>query len=417
MTVRGEFIDEATVFVFGGDGGNGVVSFQREKYRPKGGPDGGNGGNGGSVIFRADPNIATLVDLARAPHRRAPRGAHGSGDDRHGANASDLIVLVPEGTVVTDATSGELIADLEHAQAEAIVARGGAGGRGNASLATNRRRAPAFAERGEEGEQKTLHVELRVLADVGLVGLPNAGKSSLIARLSAARPKVAAYPFTTLSPHLGVAYAGDERFVIADVPGLIEGAASGKGLGHDFLKHLQRCRVLCFVIDASSDDPDPLKALESLRAELQEYSASLIAKPFVIAANKSDLPTFQEIPNAIAVSALDGSGIEELHEALSDALAKSSEISAEEQHTVIRITPEQTRVVIEREGDSFRVISPIAERLVSRFDLENEEAVAYLQERFVSLGIEDALAKAGAVEGDDVKIGDASFEFLPERAM
>lgn len=422
-----EFVDQATVFVKGGDGGNGVASFLREKFRPKGGPDGGSGGNGGSVVFRADPNIATLSELARNPHLRAKRGAHGGGDNKHGADGDDLVMLVPEGTVIHDAETGEVLADLVRAPAEAVVARGGRGGRGNQALATSRRKAPAFAERGETTEERRLRLELRVLADVGLVGLPNAGKSSLIARLSAARPKVAAYPFTTLTPHLGVADAGDERYVVADVPGLIEGAAEGRGLGHEFLRHLQRCLVLSFVIDASSEDP--AWALQSLRSELAAYDPLLGSRASVVVANKIDLPEssagLEALRDAaggdpvVAVSALTGAGTEDVHDVLAATVGHVRDaLAAEppEARTLIKIAPESDRVQVLREDEAFRVISPKAERLVTRFDLTNADAVAYVQERFIALGVERALTAAGAVEGDEVRIGDAVFDFLPEHA-
>ncbi len=400
------------------------MSFQREKYRPKGGPDGGNGGNGGSVVFRADQNIATLSELARHPHQRAERGANGSGDNRNGANAPDRVVLVPEGTIVFDADSGEVLADLVRAPAEAVVARAGRGGRGNTSLSTSRRRAPAFAERGELTEERRLRLELRVLADVGLVGLPNAGKSSLIARLSAARPKVAAYPFTTLSPHLGVADAGGQRFVVADIPGLIEGAAEGRGLGHAFLRHLQRCQVLCFVMDAA--EPQPAAALQSLHGELDAYDPQMAQTPAVVVANKCDLPEAADgveelrthaggVP-VVACSALTGVGIEDLSDVLAVTVeaVRAAREAQPAGRSLIKITPESDRVQIVRDGEAFRVISPKAERLVARFDLDNDDAVAYLQERFAMLGVEDALSAAGAVEGDEVRIGDATFNFLPE---
>lgn len=423
-----DFVDETVVLVKGGDGGNGCASYRREKYRPKGGPDGGNGGHGGSVIFRADPNIATLSELARHPHQRAARGTHGKGDDKHGANAPDLIVLVPEGTMVFDADSGQMVADLVRAPAEAIVARGGQGGRGNASLVSRARRAPGFAERGEIVEEQALRLELRVLADVGLVGLPNAGKSSLIARLSAARPKVAAYPFTTLTPHLGVAQTDEGRFVVADIPGLIEGAAEGRGLGHEFLKHLERCLVLCYVIDVGSDDADPVAAYHALRDELRAYDPALAARATVVVANKSDLDgagdraatLHKALPDGtrmILASALTGAGADQIHDMLAGAVAESRAAAAEPEpdaHTVIKITPSSDHVTVVREDRAYRVVSQKAERLIARFDLGNDDAVAYLQERFSTMGIEDALTKAGAVEGDEVRIGDAVFDFIPE---
>jgi GTPase len=424
MSARGEFVDEAALYVSGGDGGNGAVSFRREKYRPKGGPDGGNGGPGGSVIFRADPNIATLSELARHPHQRAERGANGSGDDKHGAGSPDRVLLVPEGTLVRDAPTGEILTDLVAAPAEAVIARGGRGGRGNSSLVSRKRRAPKFAERGEPGEERTLSLELRLVADVGLVGFPNAGKSSLITRLSAARPKVAAYPFTTLTPNLGVAEAGDARFVVADVPGLVEGAAEGRGLGHAFLRHLTRCRVLCFVVDLA--EGDPAASLTALRGELEAYDASFATRSSVVAGNKIDLPGADENAGRsaagdadfVAVSALTGQGIEELADALGGVVARARAAEPKaEAHAMFKIRPESDRVEIVRENSAWRVKSSKAERLIARFDLDNPDALPYVQERLLSMGVEDALSAAGARGGDEVRIGEIAFDFSPEHEV
>jgi GTP-binding protein len=408
-------VDEARIAARGGEGGHGCVSFQREKYRPKGGPDGGDGGNGGSVILRVTPGVATLSELARRPHRRAEGGGNGSGDNRHGAAGADLVVPVPEGTLVVDAATGAAIADLVAPGDGVVVARGGRGGRGNASLASRRRKAPRFAERGEEAEERLLALELRLLADVGLVGLPNAGKSSLISRLSAARPKVAAYPFTTLTPNLGVAEADGVRFVVADVPGLVEGAAQGRGLGHAFLRHLRRCSVLCFVIDAA--EGDARATLEALRAELGAYDPGLAARPWVAVANKVDLLDVAPPAGLVPVSALTGEGVEALAETLAGRVgdARASR-AAEESHAMITIRPAGDDVEVLKEEGGYRVRSSRAERLVARFDLSNPDAVSYVQERLIALGVEDALSAAGAREGDEVRIGGAAFEFIPERA-
>jgi GTP-binding protein len=423
MAKSREFVDEVRVQVRAGDGGNGAASFRREKYRPKGGPDGGNGGNGGSVVLRVTPGVATLAELARNPHVRAERGRHGQGSDKHAPAAANQSVAVPAGTLVRDA-SGTVLADLVDEGQTFVAAQGGKGGRGNAALSTARRKAPGFAERGEAGEERWLDLELRVLADVGLVGLPNAGKSSLVAQLSAARPKIADYPFTTLSPNLGVAEAGGSRFVIADVPGLIEGAAEGKGLGLAFLRHLERCRVLCFVVDLSAGDP--AEAIAVLRRELASYDEALVDRKSFLAANKVDLPEAKErVDEAKAawgregfhpVSALTGDGVEDLASAIGGSIVAQREEPETPIPTMLRIRPESDAVQVLRENEAYRVRSPRAERLVARFDLTNPDAVRYVQERLVGLGVEDALAKAGAQAGDEVRIGDEAFEFIPERS-
>ncbi|MFN2614872.1 MAG: GTPase ObgE [Actinomycetota bacterium] len=414
------FVDEARIHVTGGDGGAGSASFQREPYRPKGRPEGGNGGAGGSVILRVDVNVSTFSELAANPHQRATRGGNGSGNNKFGGNGTDRVLLVPDGTVVRD-ERGEIIADLVGDGSEFVAARGGRGGRGNAALANDRRRAPAFAERGEPGESRWLRLELKTIADVGLVGFPNAGKSSLIARLSAARPKVAAYPFTTLSPNLGVAETADGRFGVADVPGLIEGASEGRGLGLAFLRHLERCKVLCFVLDASSDD-EPPRQLDALRGELHAYMESFSERPAVIALNKIDvtrdhIAATEEAARAlrapmVAVSALSGEGVE----AVASALAAAVHASAEPvlSHTLVRLRPAGDEVSVAREDHAWRVRSERAERVLQRFDTSNDEALAYIQEKLISYGVEDALARAGARAGDEVRIGDHALEYTPE---
>jgi len=424
LPMEGIFVDEARIYVAGGDGGNGCSSFLREKFRPKGRPDGGNGGNGGNVLMRVDANVATLSDLARNPHQRAERARNGQGRDKHGGAGANRVLLVPNGTVVRD-ESGELIADLVGVGTEIVVARGGRAGRGNAALVTPKRRAPGFAERGGAGEVRSLLLELKVLADVGLVGFPNAGKSSLISRLSAARPKVAAYPFTTLTPNLGVAEAAGARFVVADVPGLIEGASTGKGLGLAFLRHLERCRVLCFVLDVSAPE-DPAEALAALRAELNAHAPEFDERPGVVVANKIDVDGTTEAVAAaeraattdgfgfVAASALRGDGTEDCLRLLGDAVARANEQSTIVSHRLIKIRPEEQAVVVEREDEGWRVRSERAARVLERFDITNPEALAYVQERLISIGVEEALARAGARIGDEVRIGDYVFDFTPE---
>src|SRR5918999_792864 len=282
------FVDEAKIHVFAGDGGNGVVAWHREPYKPKGGPDGGSGGDGGSVLLRADQSIGTLLDLRDHPHVRGERGGHGSNKRKHGARGRDRVVLVPPGTVVYD-DDGVLIADLAGPGDELVAASGGRGGRGNAHFATSTRRAPSFSEKGEPGEQRSLRLELRLLADVGLVGFPNAGKSTLISRISAARPKIADYPFTTLVPNLGVVRAGEESFVVADIPGLVPGAHLGKGLGHRFLRHVSRAAILLFLVDLAAVDRDPAADVDVLRAELAAFDPELGTRPAMVVATKVDV--------------------------------------------------------------------------------------------------------------------------------
>lgn len=319
------FYDEAKIYVKAGDGGDGCIAFRREKYVPRGGPAGGDGGRGGSVILRADAQLGTLIDLRYRRHYRAERGGHGMGKNMHGRDGQDLVIRVPVGTIVRDAATGRVLADLTEDGQEVVVARGGRGGRGNARFATSTNRTPTFAEKGAPGEEKWLLLELKLLADVGLVGFPNAGKSTIIARLSAARPKIAAYPFTTLEPHLGVVRVGEgESFVLADIPGLIEGAHRGAGLGHRFLRHVERTRLLVHVVDmAGSGGHDPVQDFEIINRELAAYDPALAARPQIVAANKMDLPdaaanlerfraAWGERYEVYPVSALTGEGLDRL---------------------------------------------------------------------------------------------------------
>ncbi|GBC87648.1 GTPase Obg [bacterium HR12] len=408
------FVDEVTVVVRGGRGGDGAVSILREPYRPRGGPDGGDGGRGGDVVFEVDPGVHDLSFLADHPHLRAQDGRPGGPRNRTGADGADLVVRVPDGTRVEDAEG--LIADLVGAGARAVVARGGRGGRGNASLAGPRNRLPRTAEAGEPGEERRLFVELRLVADVGLVGLPNAGKSTLLSRLTAARPKIAPYPFTTLSPNLGVAEI-DGRIVVADVPGLIEGAHEGRGLGHRFLRHVSRCRALVIVVDLSS--PDPAADLRTVRAELEAYDPALVARPCLVVGTKADLvadpagAAARLDPGAVVVSGVTGVGLEELRSRLA-VLAKEAEATAEDRRPVVVLRPARKPFEVRREGERFRVIGRSVERWVAETDLEDPEEVRRLQRKLLRAGVERELAAAGARRGDEVWIGSHAFEFQPE---
>ncbi len=406
------FVDEVTVFVRAGRGGNGSASLLREPFKPKGGPDGGDGGDGGDVVFEVSAGVRDLSSLADHPHQRAENGKPGGRGRRTGANGNDLVIRVPDGTRVED-DDGPL-ADLVGENERAVVARGGRGGRGNASLAGPRNRVPRGAEAGEPGEERRLSVELRTVADVGLVGLPNAGKSTLLAKLTAARPKIAAYPFTTLTPNLGVA-EGDGRYVVADVPGLVEGAHQGKGLGDRFLRHLSRCLALVMVVDLSGEDP--AADLATVRRELEAYDPDLAARLSVVAGTKADLvedaaATARRLaPDALVTSGVTGEGIEALRDRLA-GLARAAAAGRERRPYVV-LRPGRPRFVVRREGDRFRVIGRGVERWVAETDFDDPPGVVQLQKRLVKEGVERQLAAAGARRGDEVVIGDRAFEFLP----
>ena len=412
------FVDEAKITVVSGAGGNGIVAWHREPFKPKGGPDGGDGGDGGSVILRAHRSIGTLLDLRDHPHIKAERGGHGEGKRRHGARGRDRIVLVPEGTVVYD-EHGQVLADLATEGDEVVAAPGGRGGRGNARFATPTRRAPAFAQKGEPGVERRLRLELRLLADVGLVGFPNAGKSTLIARISAARPKIDDYPFTTLVPNLGVVRSGDDSFVVADVPGLIEGSHEGRGLGHRFLRHVSRAAVLVFFADLTADDRDPSTDVDVLKRELAEFDGELATRPSLVVASKIDAgrarldDVKKKIPDALGISAVTGEGIDELLGRLAVAVR---EAHAERPAPVgfVRHVVADDPIRVEREEMAWRVHGRRAERAVATTDLDNEEAVSRLQERLIRMGVERLLEDAGARAGDEVWIGESAFDFEPE---
>jgi GTPase len=407
------FVDELTVLARGGDGGHGSSSILREPYNPRGGPDGGDGGRGGDVVFEVATGVRDLAWLADHPHLRAESGGAGGKRGRTGAEGEDLVIRVPDGIRVEDEHG--LLADLVGEGSRAVVARGGRGGRGNASLATSRDRVPKGAEGGERGEEKRLAVELRIVADVGLVGLPNAGKSTLLASLTAAHPKIAEYPFTTLAPNLGVA-GEDERFVVADVPGLVEGAHAGRGLGHRFLRHVSRCRALVLVVDLAA--PDPAADLAIVREELRAYDPSLGSRPSLVVGTKLDLAPDVD-PGTIlgtgtfAISAVTGEGLDVLREGIA-SLARDAADVAEERSAYVVLRPARPRFVVKREGERFRVIGRGVERWVSETDLEDPEKLQRLQRRLVKEGVERELASAGARRGDEVMIGDVAFEYLPE---
>ena len=412
------FVDEAKIWVFAGAGGNGAVAWHREPYKPKGGPDGGDGGDGGSVILRADRSVGTLLEVRDHPHIKATAGSPGEGKRRHGARGRDRIVLVPAGTVVYD-RDGTLIADLANPGDELVAAAGGRGGKGNARFTTPTRRAPAFAQKGVGGEERKLRLELRLLADVGLVGFPNAGKSTLISRISKARPKIADYPFTTLSPNLGVVTSGEESFVVADIPGLVEGAHAGKGLGHRFLRHVSRAAVLVFMVDLAATDRDPFLDHDVLTAELEAFDPELAKRPSIVVASKYDAAgdrageLSHRLPAAFPISAVTGHNIPELVARLSELVARvREEMPAPVGYVrhVVRDDP----IRVERENGAWRVRGRRAERAVETTDLDNEEAVARLQRLLVTMGVERLLAEAGAHAGDEVRIGDAAFDFEPE---
>jgi GTP-binding protein len=430
-----KFVDRVVLHLAAGNGGHGVASIHREKFKPLGGPDGGNGGRGGDVRLVVDSNVHTLLDFHHHPHQKAGNGKQGAGNNRSGADGADLELQVPDGTVVLD-ERGEVLADLTGTGASFVAAQGGRGGLGNAALASTRRKAPGFALLGEPGDVRDVVLELKSVADVGLVGFPSAGKSSLIAAMSAARPKIADYPFTTLVPNLGVVSAGDDTYTVADVPGLIPGAAAGKGLGLDFLRHVERCAVLLHVLDCATLEPgrDPLSDLDALEAELAQYEGTfgaLLGKPRLVVLNKIDVPEARELADLVrpelearglrvfAVSAVSHEGLRELTFALAAAVAADR---------AARPAPDAQRIVLQpravdesgftvapdtAEAGAFVVRGDKPERWVRQTDFTNDEAVGYLADRLKRLGVEDQLARLGAERGAAVTIGDVTFDFEP----
>ena len=433
------FTDLSHINVRGGDGGAGCMSFRREAFVPKGGPDGGDGGRGGDVIVEADPQLSSLIDYRYKHHFRAERGTHGQGARRHGRDGEDLVLRVPVGTVVRELdpqtqTPSYDIADLTQPGERVVVAPGGAGGRGNIHFVTSVRRAPAFAEKGEPAREHWIELEMKLMADAALVGMPSVGKSSIIARISAARPKIADYPFTTLVPNLGVARAASgQSFVAADVPGLIEGASEGRGLGHQFLRHIERTALILHVVDVTGgyEGRDAVEDYEVINDELASYAAELAARPQIVVANKCDLPGTEEAVRRLrevadrdghqffAVSAATGAGLDAL---VSSCAAEVARLRAEAAPStpVVDLSQRWERErerrdrqirIIREERHAWRATGAQIERMVIQTDWENDEAVAYLQHRFARCGLDDALAKAGAVTGDEVRILELAFTY------
>jgi len=431
------FVDRVVLHAIAGAGGNGCASVHREKFKPLGGPDGGNGGRGGSIVLVVDPGVHTLLDFHHRPHAKARNGKEGQGSFRAGANAEDLELAVPDGTVVFD-EQGEIIADLVGAGTRFVAAQGGRGGLGNAALASAARKAPGFALLGEEGEARDLVLELRSMADVGLVGFPSAGKSSLVAALSQARPKIADYPFTTLVPQLGVVSAGESVFTVADVPGLIPGASEGRGLGLDFLRHIERCSVLVHVVDCATFEPgrDPVADVRALEQELARYTPALggdlASRPRIVALNKIDVPDAADLVDIVTedlraefgwpifpISTASRAGLRELTFAMAEQVDgyRAALPVAEPTRVVLRPQAvDDTGFTVEDDPElegGFVVRGPRPERWIRQTNFANDEAVGYLADRLARLGVEEALAAAGAVPGCPVTIGDVTFDWEP----
>jgi GTP-binding protein len=408
------FVDESQLNVRGGDGGAGCVAFRREGPEAMGGPNGGDGGKGGDVWLVADRNVASLLAFRDHPHRRAASGVHGKGKDLHGRGGEDMIVHVPEGTVASDLYTGEVLADLVHHGDRWLAGAGGRGGRGNARFLSNRRREPTFAEQGEHGEERWLKLDLKLMADVALVGFPNAGKSTLISRISAAKPKIANYPFTTLEPHLGVVRTDDAEYVVADIPGLIEGASDGKGLGHQFLRHVERARALCVLLDlAPMEEVTPQHQLDVLLRELEQYKPELLERPRLVIGTKLDAAAEVDWDGP-TISAVTGAGIDRLKGQLATLVAEARNAEPVGESVVV-LRPEAKGTWVERLGEhEFRVHGRSAERSVALNDVTTPVALSFIDERLSKLGVPRLLARLGAEEGDVVWIGNFSFDYVPE---
>lgn len=415
------FLDIATIFVKPGNGGDGAVSFHTEKYVAKGGPDGGDGGKGGDIIFVADANSSTLIDFRFAKHFRAENGANGSGKNCTGRSGQDLVIKVPRGTVVKDKQTGDVLADIFYDDSRVVLFKGGRGGKGNAHFATSRRKAPRFSQTGEKTIEVELTLELKTIADVGLVGFPNVGKSTLLSVVSAARPKIADYHFTTLTPNLGVVAYGDGSFVMADIPGLIEGASQGAGLGTRFLRHIERVRLIVHVVDVSGcEERDPYEDFVKINKELGEYSEKLAALPQIVCANKCDIATEEQIAEferkvgqkVIPISAATRKGVDEL---LAEISARLAELPKQQPLEVVErreeyVDPSSFTVDIAEDG-AFVVTGPLVDKLTRTTILDDYGSFNYFQKRLTDAGVIDALLKAGMVEGDTVRIADTEFEY------
>jgi GTP-binding protein len=418
------FVDELEIKLLAGAGGDGSTSFRREKYVPMGGPDGGNGGRGANIIFKVDKNLKTLIDLSYKKIIKADKGENGKGSNKYGKNAEDVIIKVPAGTTITNKDTNELIADLTTDEEEVIVAHGGRGGRGNKAFATHDNPAPKFSEKGEPGEELIVHLELKVLADVGLVGLPSVGKSTILSLISAAKPKIAAYHFTTLSPNLGVVkLKNGDSFVIADLPGLIEGASVGVGLGHEFLRHAMRTKILAHVIDmGSSEGRSPIEDYKVIRREIEEYNGSLKKKQEIVIANKMDLDSAQDnlkkfkkaYPNleVIEISCMNNTGIDDLINILNEKLKEIPEVKLynEADYKLYKFV-DKAPYTITRDGDIWIVKGKEIETLLKMTRFEEDEGALRFARKFKGMGIEDELERLGAKPGDEVQILDYMFTF------
>ena len=416
------FFDEAKIYVKAGDGGDGCVSFRREKYVPLGGPSGGDGGKGGDVYLVANPHLNTLIRFKRRVHFKAQRGDHGRGKGQKGRQGDDVVVEVPPGTVVRDAENEELIADLMEEGQRVLVAQAGRGGRGNAAFATSTNQAPRIAERGAPGQERWLYLELKLIADVGIVGVPNAGKSTLLSVVSAARPKIAAYPFTTLEPNLGVVALGDyTSFVMADIPGLIEGAHTGTGLGHEFLRHIERTRMIIHLLDGAS--ADPLGDYESINEELALFDPGLARKPQLLVLNKMDLPQTRALwpsveqamkaqgQRAMSISAVTGEGVKEMLRSVGEMLASLPKEEPPTAEVKVFRPVEEKALTVTWEDDAWRVRGTEVERVAAMTNWELDEAVQRFQRIAEAIGLKAALRETGVHPGDTVRIGEAELEW------
>lgn len=416
-----DFIDKVKIYVKAGDGGNGCVSFRREKFVPKGGPDGGDGGNGGDVIIKASASYNTLTHLAYNPHLKSENGSSGSSSNKKGRDGEDLIVYVPKGTVIKDET-GNILADLIDDGSYVVVAKGGKGGRGNASFKSSTNQAPTIRELGEKGEEKTLILELLLIADVGLVGFPNAGKSTFLSRTTKAQPKIADYPFTTLKPNLGICFYKEKSFVIADIPGLIEGASKGKGLGHEFLRHIERTKILLHLVDPLGYyDIDPISSVKIIENELKEYSSKLLKKKRLIAVNKADLPQANHVyedlkkkykRDVFLISSVTGYGINNLLDRILNILdSYKEEIVEEKEIKREKLIKLEKAFRVDVENGVFYIKGKNVERIVSITDLDNEESIKRMYKILKKMGIVKELKKKGIKEGDIVIINNIEFEW------
>ena len=424
------FVDELDIKLIAGSGGDGSTSFRREKYVPMGGPDGGNGGRGANIIFKVDKNLKTLIDLSYKKIIKADKGENGKGSNKYGKNAEDVIIKVPAGTTITSKDTNELIADLTTDEEEVIVAHGGRGGRGNKAFATHDNPAPKFSEKGEPGEELIVHLELKVLADVGLVGLPSVGKSTILSLISAAKPKIAAYHFTTLSPNLGVVkLKNGDSFVIADLPGLIEGASTGVGLGHEFLRHAMRTKILAHVIDmGASEGRDPIEDYKVIRKEIKEYNGSLKKKQEIVIANKMDLDSAQDnlekfkkaYPNleVIEISCMNNTGIDDLINILNEKLKEIPEVKLynEADYKLYKFV-DKAPYTITRDGNIWIVKGKEIETLLKMTRFEEDEGALRFARKFKGMGIEDELERMGAKPGDEVQILDYMFTFKDDNSQ